>query len=116
MSSTTITVDSTAGFANAGVVVDASGDVFRYTGKTEPIDVMNERINKKHDRIEERLSKMKVKVEVDKKTREYNLNTSLRNYIDPRIYKNWSEKVELDWNKLYPKTLQRKFQWVEQTE
>ena len=76
----------------------------------------NERINKKHDRIEERLSKMKVKVEVDKKTREYNLNTSLRNYIDPRIYKNWSEKVELDWNKLYPKTLQRKFQWVEQTE
>jgi hypothetical protein len=35
LSSTTITVDSTAGFANAGVVVDASGDVFRYTGKTD---------------------------------------------------------------------------------
>ena len=32
------------------------------------------------------------------------------------IQLNWSEKVELDWNKLYPKTLQRKFQWVEQTE
>ena len=75
-----------------------------------------ERINKKHNKIEERLNKMKVKVEVDKKTKEYNLNTSLRNYIDPRIYKKWSEKIELDWNKVYPKTLQRKFQWVEQTE
>ena len=34
LDSTTITVDSTTGFADAGVVVDASGDVFRYTGKT----------------------------------------------------------------------------------
>lgn len=32
---TTITVDSTNGFADAGVVVDASGDVFRYTSKTD---------------------------------------------------------------------------------
>ena len=75
-----------------------------------------ERVNKKHNRVEERLNKMKLKVEVDKKTKEYNLNTSLRNYIDPRIYKNWSNEVELDWNKLYPKTLQRKFQWVDSTE
>jgi len=35
LNSTTITVDSTARFADAGVVVDASGDVFRYTGKTD---------------------------------------------------------------------------------
>tara|TARA_R100000278_G_scaffold37984_1_gene33781 strand:- start:1088 stop:2530 length:1443 start_codon:yes stop_codon:yes gene_type:complete len=34
LDSTTITVDSTNGFADAGVVVDASGDVFSYTGKT----------------------------------------------------------------------------------
>ncbi len=34
LDSTTITVDSTSGFSDAGVVVDASGDVFRYTGKT----------------------------------------------------------------------------------
>jgi hypothetical protein len=32
---TTITVDSTSGFASAGVVVDSSGDVFRYTSKTD---------------------------------------------------------------------------------
>jgi hypothetical protein len=35
LDSTTITVDSTTGFVDAGVVVDASGDVFRYTGKTD---------------------------------------------------------------------------------
>jgi len=34
LDSTTITVDDTSGFADAGVVVDASGDVFSYTGKT----------------------------------------------------------------------------------
>jgi len=34
LNSTTITVDDTNGFADAGVVVDASGDVFSYTGKT----------------------------------------------------------------------------------
>ena len=35
LASTTINVDSTGGFAKAGVCVDASGDVFRYTGKTD---------------------------------------------------------------------------------
>jgi hypothetical protein len=34
LDSTTITVDDTSGFADAGVVVDTSGDVFSYTGKT----------------------------------------------------------------------------------
>tara|TARA_R110002020_G_scaffold201043_5_gene403500 strand:+ start:4442 stop:6007 length:1566 start_codon:yes stop_codon:yes gene_type:complete len=35
LNSTTITVDSTTGFVKAGVVVDTSGDVFRYTGLTD---------------------------------------------------------------------------------
>jgi len=35
LSSTTINVDSTSGFAKAGVCVDTSGDVFRYTGTTD---------------------------------------------------------------------------------
>jgi len=34
LDSTTINVVSTEGFVNAGVAIDASGDVFRYTGKT----------------------------------------------------------------------------------
>jgi len=34
LDSTTVNVASTTGFVNAGVAIDASGDVFRYTGKT----------------------------------------------------------------------------------
>jgi hypothetical protein len=34
LDSTTINVASTEGFVNAGVAIDASGNVFRYTGKT----------------------------------------------------------------------------------
>ena len=34
LDSTTINVVSTTGFVDAGVAIDASGDVFRYTGKT----------------------------------------------------------------------------------
>jgi len=34
LDTTTINVASTEGFVNAGVAIDASGDVFRYTGKT----------------------------------------------------------------------------------
>ena len=34
LDSPTINVASTTGFVNAGVAIDASGDVFRYTGKT----------------------------------------------------------------------------------
>ena len=35
LNSQTINVDSTSGFVDAGVVVDASGEVFSYTGKTD---------------------------------------------------------------------------------
>ena len=72
-----------------------------------------ERLNRKQSRLIERREKLKRKFELDSKTKEYNLNTSLKNYIDPRIYKRWSEKVEVDWNKIYPKSMQKKFVWIE---
>jgi len=46
-------------------------------------------------------------------TRDYNLGTSLRNYIDPRVMKDWLNYVELDWNSIYTSTLRRKFKWAE---
>ena len=58
---------------------------------------------------------MEKDVELTKKTREYNLNTSMKNYIDPRIYKMWCDYVGLDWEKLYSKSLQKKFSWVSQS-
>lgn len=49
-----------------------------------------------------------------RETKEYNLGTSLKSYIDPRIYYRWGKKVEFDWKLYYPKALQKKFSWVEQ--
>ena len=52
------------------------------------------------------VKKMSMNVEFTKKTKDYNLNTSLKNYIDPRIYKSWCDYVGLDWKKLYTTSLQ----------
>jgi len=67
------------------------------------------------ERLEARAEKLRLDLELQKKTRDYNLNTSLRNYIDPRVYKGWANQAEFDWKKMYPKTLQRKFLWADRT-
>ncbi len=64
---------------------------------------------------EERAKKMQMDIDLTERTKEYNLNTSMKNYIDPRIYKAWCDYVGLDWEKLYSKSLQRKFSWVAQS-
>lgn len=48
-----------------------------------------------------------------KETRDHNLRTSLKSYIDPRIYYIWGMKVDFDWKLYYPTVLQKKFSWVE---
>jgi DNA topoisomerase-1 len=64
-------------------------------------------------RLEERFEKLQMQLILQQETRDYNLGTSLRNYIDPRVMKAWLNYVELDWTKIYTSTLQRKFKWVE---
>ena len=65
-------------------------------------------------RLEQRLEKLEMQLRLQKNTRDYNLGTSLRNYIDPRVMKAWMAYVGLDWKKIYTSTLQRKFKWVEE--
>lgn len=65
------------------------------------------------NRLEERLEKIETQLKLQKETRDYNLGTSLRNYIDPRVMKAWLTYVDLDWKKVYTATLRRKFRWVE---
>jgi DNA topoisomerase-1 len=65
-------------------------------------------------RMEERLDKVQMQLKLQKNTRDYNLGTSLRNYIDPRVMKAWMVHVDLNWKKIYTSTLQRKFRWVEE--
>ncbi len=63
----------------------------------------------------ERAKKLEMELDFFVRTKNYNLNTSLKNYIDPRIYKAWCEYVGLDWARVYSKSMQKKFSWVEES-
>jgi DNA topoisomerase-1 len=56
---------------------------------------------------------LEYKIMTVKETKDYNLRTSLKSYIDPRIYYNWGRKVDFDWKLYYPTVLQKKFSWLE---
>ncbi|MFW9962406.1 MAG: hypothetical protein ACFFCX_02510 [Candidatus Sifarchaeia archaeon] len=60
----------------------------------------------------------KKKIEIDftlaKECRTWNLGTSLKSYIHPKVVYKWCERVDYDWRKVYTKTLQRKFEgWID---
>ncbi|MDV3293851.1 MAG: DNA topoisomerase I [Nitrososphaerales archaeon] len=69
----------------------------------------------KEKRNDKRVRKLEKELDFYIRTKSYNLNTSLKNYIDPRVYKAWCDYVGLDWARLYSKSLQRKFSWVAQS-
>jgi DNA topoisomerase-1 len=65
-------------------------------------------------RIGDRLERIEMQLKLQQETRDYNLGTSLRNYIDPRVVAAWLMHVNLDWKRVYTATLQKKFKWVEE--
>jgi len=67
---------------------------------------------KKTDTLLKRLEKSRLDVRLSEKTKEYNLGTSLKSYIDPMAYLKWARKVDFPLDKLYPKTLRKKFSWA----
>jgi DNA topoisomerase-1 len=67
---------------------------------------------KKTASLETRIEKKKLDVELTKLTKEYNLGTSLKSYIDPTAYVKWARKVDFDLEKFYPATLRKKFSWA----
>ena len=69
-------------------------------------------IRKTKQKHKERVEKLTLQLDLTKKTKDYNLGTSLRNYIDPRIFKSWTDDVDAEWEKLYTTALQKKFLWV----
>ncbi|MDQ6724034.1 MAG: DNA topoisomerase I, partial [Thermoproteota archaeon] len=64
-------------------------------------------------KMEERLERFEIQLKLYRETKEYSLGTSLRNYIDPRVFKAWMTYMNLDWTKIYTLTLQKKFLWVD---
>jgi len=67
---------------------------------------------KKTESLEARIERAKLDLELTKLTREYNLGTSLKSYIDPTAYVKWAKKIKFDIEKFYPKTLRNKFNWA----
>jgi DNA topoisomerase-1 len=57
--------------------------------------------------------KLRVQSSIASKKRTWNLGTSLKSYIDPRVYHRWGQAVEYDvLERYYPKALRLKFAWV----
>jgi DNA topoisomerase-1 len=64
----------------------------------------------------ERRQSLKLRLEQMRLGKKWNLGTSLRNYIDPRVVVEFCKKVDYDWHAYYPKTLVTKFAWAERKE
>jgi DNA topoisomerase-1 len=67
---------------------------------------------KKTASLETRIEKARLDIELTRLTKEYNLGTSLKSYIDPTAYVQWARKVDFDLEKFYPATLRKKFSWA----
>jgi DNA topoisomerase-1 len=80
--------------------------------KNERIKKIKTVIRKSKGKHVERTENLELQINLTEKTRDYNLGTSLRNYIDPRIFKTWTDEVGAEWEKLYTSALQKKFLWV----
>ena len=80
------------------------------------IEAAERRVERTRDMLQRaRLSRDKVKAQysIASKKRTWNLGTSLKSYIDPRVYHQWGKQVDYDvLQKYYPKALRRKFNWV----
>jgi DNA topoisomerase-1 len=70
---------------------------------------------KKTESLETRIERAKLDLQLTKLTKEYNLGTSLKSYIDPTAYVKWAKKVKFDIEKFYPQTLRNKFSWALQS-
>ncbi|HIH89405.1 TPA: DNA topoisomerase I [Candidatus Bathyarchaeota archaeon] len=75
---------------------------------------LKKQLEEKRRRDRETVERMRLQVEAQEITRDYNLGTSLKNYVDPRVYYDWGRKVGFDWRSYYPTTLQKKFSWIEE--
>jgi DNA topoisomerase-1 len=79
----------------------------------ERIKKLKERLENRKQRDNSALEKIKLKIDIQKETKDYNITTSLKSYIDPRIYYEWGEQVKYDWKKYYAKSLHKKFSWLD---
>jgi DNA topoisomerase-1 len=83
---------------------------------TARLTTLRKKLNDRKLRDTTALDKQQLKIKAQQETRDYNLTTSLKSYIDPRLYHTWGQQVNYDWKQYYPKSLHKKFSWVEKKE
>lgn len=79
----------------------------------ERVEKLKERMETRRRRDEQMIEKAMLQIEAKELTRDYNLGTSLKSYVDPRVYYEWGRDVEYDWRNYYSSTLEKKFSWVD---
>jgi DNA topoisomerase-1 len=76
------------------------------------IEKLKERLDNRSKKDKALIEKTKLQIEAKELTRDYNLGTSLKSYVDPRVYLEWGRDVDYDWRNYYSKTLVKKFSWI----
>jgi uncharacterized protein (DUF342 family) len=89
----------------------------RYTKRITKLEERIENTKSREEKAHTAVGKIKVQMGIAMENRSWNLGTSQKSYIDPRIFYNWGTSVEYDvLEKYYSKTLRTKFQWVKKKE
>ena len=83
------------------------------TKHRDAIAKLKERMATRQRKDKEGIEKAGLQIEAKEMTKDYNLGTSLKSYVDPRIYFEWGKKVDYDWRNYYSATLEKKFSWVD---
>ncbi|MBN2357529.1 hypothetical protein JXO59_15555, partial [candidate division KSB1 bacterium] len=103
--------------ANAKSTAARQKIVATYRRKIERVKNAIERLKIREEKRRASLGKLKAQITLASKNRTWNLGTSQKSYIDPRVFYNWGKQVEYDvLEKYYSATLRRKFMWVRQSE
>ncbi|TRO55113.1 DNA topoisomerase I [Candidatus Bathyarchaeota archaeon] len=79
----------------------------------ESIETLKERLEDRQLKDKQMIEKTELQIEARELTRDYNLGTSLKSYVDPRVYLEWGKKIEYDWRNYYSSTLEKKFSWMD---
>ena len=89
----------------------------RYQKRIERAHQRVVQAHERRERAQHAVGKIKAQMTIAAHKRTLNLGTSLKSYIDPRVYYYWGQRVEYDvLERYYPKALRRKFAWVKRSE
>ncbi len=86
----------------------------RYKKRLEVAQRRVEQSIERKKRAELARDKIRAQMEIARRKREWNTSTSLKSYIDPRVYHRWGQRVDYDvLNTFFPTALRRKYAWVQ---